>query len=209
MVQEFSEFSSHAATRIPSVSIDAEGFTLRRALRLLLVARREFVRALRRIIHMRGLLALIASVLVLFVLLESVPVMAGLSGFVAITFGAGVLTTEGLRRRPRPVLVAQKVIEGLPEPAIVLNAKGKVLSFNSKARELFEGLRLDQHVSGSIRNPDVLCAVRAASPAEPRQTVSYIERVPVEQHLSVAVSWIGSGAGRPPTRITNHASCCS
>jgi two-component system phosphate regulon sensor histidine kinase PhoR len=195
MVQEFSDFSSHAATRLPSVSIDSEGISLRRAMRLTLVARREITRALRRIIHKRKLLVLIASVLVLFVLLDDVPVMAGLSGFALITFGAGVLTTEGPRWRPRPVLVAQKIIEGLPEPAIVLTAKGMVLSFNSKARELFEGLRLDQHVSSSIRNPDVLQAVRAASSADPRQTVSYVERVPVEQHLSVAVSWIGAGGG--------------
>jgi two-component system, OmpR family, phosphate regulon sensor histidine kinase PhoR len=139
----------------------------------------------------------IASALVLFVVLNVAPVTGRLFGLASVIAGAGALPFERLRRRLRPVEVAQKVIEGLPEPAIVLSAKGKVLTFNSKALELFERLRKDQDVSASIRNPDVLHAVRMASRRNPRQTVSYVERVPVEQHLSVSVSWIDDGEADP------------
>jgi two-component system, OmpR family, phosphate regulon sensor histidine kinase PhoR len=174
---------------------------MRPALRSLAVARRDVVRAVRQIVHRRSLLALIASVLLLFVVFDVMPARAGAAGFAVIAIGAGALPRKGLRRRPRPVLVAQKVIEGLPEPAIVLNAKGKVLSFNSKAAELFEGLRLDKHISSVIRNPNVLAAVAASSENDPSQTVGYVERVPVEQHLSVSVSWIaGSGPSEPSDR---------
>jgi two-component system phosphate regulon sensor histidine kinase PhoR len=165
-------------------------------LRLLFVWRRWLAHAQRRLIRLRWHVALSASLFVLFVVSGQTPVTVGLSGLAAVIVGAGALPLDGRRRRPRPVLIAQRVIEGLPEPAIVLNATGKVLSFNSKARELFEGLRLDQHVSASIRNPDVLHAVRTAGRKKLRQIVSYVERVPVEQHLSVSVSWIGDGRGQ-------------
>lgn len=210
MVQEFSDFDMGGAMRRQPARQDradgawaeratptpAGGRSLpRSALRLLYVVRRAFGRGLRRAAERRALLALIAGVLILFVLFNGLPVMAGVSGFALVAIGAGVLPREGLQRRPHPVLIANRVIEGLPEPAIVLNARGKVLSFNRKARELFEGLRLDQHISSGIRNPGVLEAVRDVSAAQPLLTTSCVERVPVERRLAVSVSWIGGAGG--------------
>ncbi|MBI4723673.1 MAG: histidine kinase, partial [Rhodomicrobium sp.] len=94
--------------------------------------------------------------------------------------------------------IAGTLIDALPEPAALLGRDGTVLLFNSKAGDLFGGLKLGSHISGATRNPQVLDAVKDCSRGKPLQTVMFSDRVPVERHMSATVSWFGSGAAQAP-----------
>ncbi len=90
-----------------------------------------------------------------------------------------------------PTDIATDIINGLPEPALILDLDGTLVSFNKKAEESFGGLKVGTHISGAIRNPKVLDALALCSHALPHQTVVFSDRVPVERHMLATISFLG------------------
>jgi two-component system phosphate regulon sensor histidine kinase PhoR len=86
----------------------------------------------------------------------------------------------------------RRILQGLPEPAIILDRSLTVTAFNSRAGDLFQGLREGGHLSSAIRHPAVLAAAVKCGPAHETQTVRLMERIPVERHMAVTVSYVGS-----------------
>ena len=119
--------------------------------------------------------------------------------------GAGVtLALAGLvvRRRPRTAapldnellarraarltdLTVESLMASLPIPAILLDPKLTVRTFNGRAVELVPGLRRGEPLTLSIRAPDVIETVRRALASNLPQAVDYAERVPVARWFSV------------------------
>ena len=166
-------------------------------------------RIVQRLYLRRWLLALSTSVIVIFVLIYQLPLLPAIFGILSIIAGGAFLPREGVMRpmglnlraldRPAADQTISGVIEGLPGPAIVLNAQGLVLNFNRLALEFLANIRAQQHISSSIRDPGVLAGVDGAHPAlRARQIVHYEQRVPIERHLEATISWIGSGLGKTP-----------
>ncbi len=89
-----------------------------------------------------------------------------------------------------PADIARRLLAALPDPAILLDREGSILSFNEKARDLYGGLKPALHLSSAIRNPQILEAVAACSAANPVQSVSFSDRVPVERHMTATVSYV-------------------
>ena len=98
------------------------------------------------------------------------------------------------REEPLPLRLAGKLIDALPEPAILLRQDGEIVVFNARARELFHGLRAGLHLSSATRSPQILDAVMACSSAKPLQTVMFSDRVPVVRHMAATVSWLQPGS---------------
>jgi two-component system phosphate regulon sensor histidine kinase PhoR len=98
-----------------------------------------------------------------------------------------------------PVQIAASLVAALPEPAILLACDGRILSFNDQAHDLLGGLKAGSHLSSATRSPQVLDAVAQCSPANPLETVALCDRVPVERHLAVTVSWLNLGPTRTPS----------
>jgi two-component system phosphate regulon sensor histidine kinase PhoR len=94
---------------------------------------------------------------------------------------------------------ALRLMEGIPEPVLLLTASGTILAFNSKAADDFPALSPDRHISSIIRSPQVLAAVDQIARGEGRRTVSYIERVPVERRMAATVSAVKPGPRGPRT----------
>ncbi|MHA1517607.1 MAG: ATP-binding protein [Alphaproteobacteria bacterium] len=86
--------------------------------------------------------------------------------------------------------------EALPDPVILLNRAGQVLSCNAPARGLFASLREGNHISSVIRTPEFLDAVSAAPRAGRAATVTYAQRVPVGRRMSVTVAPLARGSER-------------
>lgn len=86
--------------------------------------------------------------------------------------------------------------DALPDPAILLNRSGQVLSCNAPARGIFSSLREGSHISSVIRTPEFLDAVSAAPKAGHPVSVVYAERVPVERRMEVTVAPLARGTGR-------------
>lgn len=103
--------------------------------------------------------------------------------------------------RPSPSLTRinspmRVMAEALPDPVILLNRAGQVLSYNAPARGLFASLREGNHISSVIRTPEFLDAVSAAPRADGAVTVPYAQRVPVSRRMEVTVAPLARGSER-------------
>jgi two-component system phosphate regulon sensor histidine kinase PhoR len=101
--------------------------------------------------------------------------------------------TPSLTRASSPMRVMS---QALPDPVILLNRAGQVLSCNAPARGLFASLREGSHISSVIRTPEFLDAVSAAPRVGRAVTVTYAQRVPVGRRMAVTVAPLGRGSER-------------
>ncbi len=168
-------------------------------------------RVVQRLYLRRWLLALSTGIILIFVLNYQLPLLPAIFGILSIIAGGAFLPREGVMRpvglnlrtadRSAADQTVSGIIEGLPGPAIVLNAQGQVLSFNRLALEFLANIRAQQHISSFIRDPGVLAGVGDAHPAlHATQTVNYEQRVPIERHMEATISWIGPVSGKPGER---------
>ena len=166
---------------------------------------------LRRLYLRRWLVTIVAGLILIYVGLSDLTFLAGALGIAVVALAAGTLPREGVlkRRAAREEErrrfvdtegVMRRLIEGLPEPAIILSRGGTVLGFNTPALESYPALSRGEAVSAAVRHPQLLDAIDGASANRRHQTVSLGEVVPVERRLSAAVSWIappGAGPDEP------------
>jgi two-component system phosphate regulon sensor histidine kinase PhoR len=154
-----------------------------------------------RLFGRRWLILLFAAIVFVLAVKYGMPWYAQAVSLVVFAGGAAVIPRSRLSPVLRPIVVSSKpiyeakdiaspLIGALPDPAILLDQDGSIVSFNEKARDLFGGLKLDLHLSSAIRNPQVLDAVRDCSADRPVQTVAFTDRVPVERHMSATVSHV-------------------
>ena len=168
---------------------------------------RHLKRWRRRLYLRRWLVAVCAAVTLIYAGFFGLAPFAGLAGLAVIAFAAGALPREGiLKRRPTRDIHRHRVeerldaiarmIDGLPEPALVLSRQGMVLAFNKQAADSYGALKAGIPVSTALRHPQLLDAIDSAASHQRHQVVALNEVVPVERWLSAAVSWIGPpGAG--------------
>jgi two-component system phosphate regulon sensor histidine kinase PhoR len=163
---------------------------------------------LTRLFVRRWLILLFLAVILALAAYCRLPWQAALLASIAFSCGAAVLPRSGLPAFPGatvhpdealPLQIATSLVAALPESAILLACDGTILSFNRQARDLLGGLKAGAHLSSATRSPQVLDAVVHCSPARPLATVTLCDRVPVERHLAVTVSWLTLGPRRSPS----------
>ena len=98
---------------------------------------------------------------------------------------------------PQPAAAsAGDVIHALPDPALMVDAQGRVLHANALARDVLETDPQGRHLSASLRNPAVLEAVTAAAAGEEEAVnVDYELRVPMPRNFRAHVAPLGDGRG--------------
>ncbi|MGB7257551.1 MAG: ATP-binding protein [Pseudolabrys sp.] len=90
---------------------------------------------------------------------------------------------------PAPDAVSiESLIGGLPEPAIVLSADGRVIAFNAPASAISPALRRGEQAVFSLRVPALVDAIRTAIASQQRQRVEFFERVPVDRWFEAFVT---------------------
>jgi len=162
----------------------------------------------RRLYLRRWLAGVFALVTLIFVIASDLSALAGLAGIAAVALAAGALPREGVLKRNRtkdgergrtagPLEAIGLLIDGLPEPALVLSRQGVVLRFNQQAAASYSALKIGVPVSTAVRHPQLLDAIDSAASHRRHQVVSLNEVVPVERWLSATVSWIGPPAAGP------------
>lgn len=162
----------------------------------------------RRLYLRRWLVAVVAAVTLFFAIASSLTFLQAVIGVLVFSTAAGLLPREGVLKRtpatdsqhnrPAGILEAmERLIAGLPEPAMILSRHGVVLRFNSQAAEAYGALKTDVPVSAAVRHPQLLEAIDNAASNQRHQVVSINEVVPVERWYSAAVSWIGQPGARP------------
>jgi two-component system phosphate regulon sensor histidine kinase PhoR len=91
--------------------------------------------------------------------------------------------------------LAGKLVEAMPEPALLVDAEGRAIYANAPARELLPGLRIGDPLVLSLRSPDVLDAIRLVAATGEPETAQWSERVPVERLFEVSVRPISTDEG--------------
>ncbi len=159
---------------------------------------------LTRLALRRRLILLFAAIVLALTLVYGLPLRAAVWACAFFCIGAALIPRRrqavfmAAKRERREEVLPQKLARALtgalPEPAVLLKQGGEIVSFNAKARDLFGGLKAGSHLSSATRNPQILDAVAAASPARRMQTVMFSERIPVQRHMAATVSWIQPGS---------------
>jgi two-component system phosphate regulon sensor histidine kinase PhoR len=160
------------------------------------VAARAIKQAAERVAMRRGLLGLIAVVLVIAVMASELDLAAGLVAFAISAFVASWIPHQGAASADAEVKALsphrsdrlQALTDALPDAAIVLNPAGHVNFFNSAARDQFDSLKRGSHISSAIRTPEFLDALNAARSRGRAITVVHAERVPVGRRTAVTVA---------------------
>ena len=138
--------------------------------------------------------AVILAALVAFTDLPRFPAVLGYVAFLAsvaflprytIDASTGALVSPAAAPQASAMHI---MAEALPDPILLLNASGQILSSNAPARRLFGSLREGNHISSAIRTPEFLDAVLAAPDRGRAVTVTYAERVPVGRRMEATVA---------------------
>jgi len=150
---------------------------------------------------------IVAVIMASLVALGNLTLGLALTAFVAFVASVALLPRQevdhvldnDLSRSPalvRSTSAMHVMAEALPDPVILLNRAGQVLSLNGPARGLFASLREGSHISSVIRTPEFLDAVSAAPRRGRAVTVTYAERVPVGRRMAVTVAPLSRGPDR-------------
>lgn len=88
------------------------------------------------------------------------------------------------------------LLEALPDPALLIDAEGRIVSSNAAARRQMQFEARGQFLTAIIRHPDVLEAVQAAVREGATRAVEYETPTQVERHTRCYVSPMTWGVDR-------------
>jgi len=83
-----------------------------------------------------------------------------------------------LARRPSELVLLDAVISGMPDPVVVLDHLGRVITFNAEAAGLAPALRRGEPASIALRMPELVEAIRAAGATGKAQRVEFSSGLP-------------------------------
>src|SRR5690242_16013825 len=89
--------------------------------------------------------------------------------------------------------LVESLIDGLPQPTIVLGCDGRVMAFNAQAASIAPALRRGEPASIVLRMPDLVNAIRRAGEKHQAQRVEFSERVPLDRWFETFVTPIRLG----------------
>ena len=99
------------------------------------------------------------------------------------------------------VELVARIGAALPDPCLVLDANGFVVSANRQALELFEFDPKGKHFSAAIRSPAIVEAVSQILRGGEPMRADYEQRVPIQRSFEAYISAIPGEAGEPAALI--------
>ncbi|RTL66727.1 MAG: hypothetical protein EKK41_17905 [Hyphomicrobiales bacterium] len=156
-----------------------------------------------RVAARRELLLSAAALSVLFVLFGGLSIAAACLGLALLGAWAALFPTE-LGSGDQVIAKGhvessgelwKHLIEGIPEPALILGPTGHILYVNASGHDLLGGGRIGLHFTSLSRDPELVAAVDTALETGRTTTVELQERVPVERRRSATVAGLGSQDG--------------
>jgi two-component system phosphate regulon sensor histidine kinase PhoR len=137
---------------------------------------------------------------------EPGPATAGLSAGLGHALANLQSQLEARRRALEDVSAGTlAVLDGLPDPLIVLDGNRAVTRANHAARTLFDGALAGQDLLGVIRDPALITAVDEALGGTPGRDVELVMPVPIERHFQARVEPLpGSPGGGAKAIISLH-----
>ncbi|MEZ6029422.1 MAG: ATP-binding protein [Hyphomonadaceae bacterium] len=106
---------------------------------------------------------------------------------------ASAAAEEARARAAQERLFRHDLIEALAEPAMFIDAQGKVESANAAARRQFRFVGADPVLSAVVRRPELLDAVTAVRNGDGPQLFEFVERADTDRYFSCVASPLGKG----------------
>jgi two-component system, OmpR family, phosphate regulon sensor histidine kinase PhoR len=79
------------------------------------------------------------------------------------------------------------VVDGMPDPAVLLDRAGRVIHLNAAAAQLAPALRKNELAQFALRSPEIITALREAiATTEPRRA-TYLDHVPVDRWMELVI----------------------
>ena len=97
---------------------------------------------------------------------------------------------------------AAKLVEAMPEPAVIVGPDGRAAAANKPALNLLPGLKVGDPLVLALRAPDVVDARRRVMASGEVERVQWSERVPVERLFDVCVAPLATGDKVVATLLT-------
>lgn len=147
----------------------------------------------------RAAIILLVTALVLggLVVLTDLSLARAIFAFVCIAAAALVpwqLHDGGRSREAEPrtdpvdAAVVRSLVEGLPDPSVLLDRAGRVLHFNPAAGELAPALRRGELAQSALRSPEIVATLRQALAANKPQRTNYVDHVPLDRWMELVVT---------------------
>lgn len=109
---------------------------------------------------------------------------------------------ETATENPAETAVVRALIEGMPEPTVLLDRSGRVLHLNPAAARLVPALRRGEPAQFALRSPDILTALREALASAAPRRVTTLHHGAVDQWMELAIAPIAV-----PTATGGHDLC--
>ncbi len=106
---------------------------------------------------------------------------------------ASAAAVEAQARIAQERLFRRDLIEALPEPAMYIDAQGKVESANAAARRQFRFVGADPVLSAVVRRPELLDAVADVRRGAGPQRFEFVERAETDRYFSCVAAPLGAG----------------
>lgn len=98
------------------------------------------------------------------------------------------VAADPVPENPAETAVVRALIEGMPEPTLLLDRAGRVLHLNLTAARLVPALRRGEPAQFALRSPDVLAALREALATATPRRVSTLHHGAVDQWMELAIT---------------------
>jgi two-component system phosphate regulon sensor histidine kinase PhoR len=85
------------------------------------------------------------------------------------------------------------LVEALPEPAMYIDAQGRVEAASAPARQQFRFVGVGPMLTAVVRRPELLDAVAAARRDQTPQRFEFVQREEMDRHFTCVASPLGSG----------------
>ena len=100
---------------------------------------------------------------------------------------------EARRKAEQEKQFRVRLVEALPEPAMYIDAQGKVEAANAQARKAFRFVVAEPQLTAVVRRPELLDAVAAARLLNQPQHFEIVERDETDRYLACAAAPLGAG----------------
>ncbi|WP_315722491.1 MULTISPECIES: ATP-binding protein [unclassified Bradyrhizobium] len=79
------------------------------------------------------------------------------------------------------------VVDGIPDPAVLLDRAGRVIHLNAAAAQLAPALRKGELAQFALRSPEIITALREAIATTEIRRASYHDHVPVDRWMELVI----------------------
>ncbi|MGJ4898013.1 MULTISPECIES: ATP-binding protein [unclassified Bradyrhizobium] len=150
-----------------------------------------------RLRHSAIILLAAALALAGLVLLDELLPLRALAVFLCISAAAlvpwrlhGAVAKREEERHANPVEApaVSAVVEGIPDPAVLLDRAGRVIHLNAAAAQLAPALRKGELAQFALRTPEIITALREAIATTEIRRATYHDHVPVDRWMELIIT---------------------